>query len=272
MKVGFHFNADYKPFDGSYGFPINKQVFIELLNNRALNINSKMFQGDLLLHMHSYEVTEVFENGQKSVFVPEKFARISESWYNPEGHIWKRFTEENFEKAIQGNIHVLCFESIDLAMAEYLHTQLSQYEYYYGAMEVDESNGVHWGLYGQSLIPFGRIINKKLSLFFDEPEGEKDTGLQSDLQKLPFDEIDFECLNWKYTIFDKYANFEQARRIAEWKKNAGALLAFIGDDVVSRLSDTAPELVDKLWTALKTFEQAETNEQLAQVTASCRRI
>src|SRR4029077_1840719 len=58
----------------------------------------------------------------------------------------------------------------------------------------------------------------------------------------------------------------------EWKKNAGALLAFIGDDVVSRLSDTAPELVDKLWTALKTFEQAETNEQLAQVTASCRRI
>jgi len=69
-----------------------------------------------------------------------------------------------------------------------------------------------------------------------------------------------------------YDNFEEARRIAEWKRSSGALLAFIADDIISRLSDIAPELGNKLWSALKTFETAETNEQYAQVTASCRRI
>jgi len=89
---------------------------------------------------------------------------------------------------------------------------------------------------------------------------------------LGFSKVDFESLNWKYSIFDSYHNFEEARRIAEWKRNSGALLAFIADDIVSKLSDIAPDLGNKLWSALKTFEEAETNEQFAQVTASCRRI
>jgi hypothetical protein len=79
-------------------------------------------------------------------------------------------------------------------------------------------------------------------------------------------------LNGRFTIFDEYHDFNHARRIAEWKKRFGGLLAFIADDVVHRLGDTVPELGDKLWSALQTYESAETNEQLAQVTASCRRI
>lgn len=49
-------------------------------------------------------------------------------------------------------------------------------------------------------------------------------------------------------------------------------MAFIADDTVSRLSDIAPDLGDRLWAALDTYESAETNEQLAQVMATCRRI
>lgn len=49
-------------------------------------------------------------------------------------------------------------------------------------------------------------------------------------------------------------------------------MAFIADDVVHRLGDAAPDLGDKLWSMLKTFDGAETNEQFAQVTTACRRI
>jgi hypothetical protein len=38
------------------------------------------------------------------------------------------------------------------------------------------------------------------------------------------------------------------------------------------LSDVAPQLGDKLWAAFRTFDSAETDEQYAQVAASCRRI
>ncbi|MGO4376407.1 hypothetical protein AB4Z21_37770, partial [Paenibacillus sp. MCAF20] len=56
------------------------------------------------------------------------------------------------------------------------------------------------------------------------------------------------------------------------KKRSSNLLAFLSDDVVTRLSDAAPELGNKLWATLKTFNDAETEEQYAQVTTSCRRI
>ena len=50
------------------------------------------------------------------------------------------------------------------------------------------------------------------------------------------------------------------------------MLGFIADSVVARLGDAVPDLSDRLWTALRTFDQAETTEQLSQVAVTCRRI
>jgi hypothetical protein len=47
-------------------------------------------------------------------------------------------------------------------------------------------------------------------------------------------------------------NFEQARRVAEWKRKIGSYMAFIADNVINQLEDTAPEIGDKLWAVLKT--------------------
>ena len=44
------------------------------------------------------------------------------------------------------------------------------------------------------------------------------------------------------------------------------------DEVVCRLGDHIPELPDKLWAAIDTYDRAETDEQYAQVSATCRRI
>ena len=50
------------------------------------------------------------------------------------------------------------------------------------------------------------------------------------------------------------------------------MLGFVADSVVTRLGDAVPDIGDRLWSALRTFDQAETTEQLSQVAATCRRI
>ncbi len=270
MKVGYHFNADYKPFDGFYGFPIERIVFETILSNRTLNISSKIFVGDLLLMFHSVD-KETKGDVTTSKFNKDKYQELFYSWLSPSNIVWIKFSVEKIEEAFNSNIFVVCFESIDLKTADFLHNSFVKHPSYLGALEVDDSSKVHWALYSASLIPFARIINKNLSLFHYDEE-DKDHAYRKEFEKLGFSKVDFESLNWKYSIFDSYHNFEEARRIAEWKRNSGALLAFIADDIVSKLSDIAPDLGNKLWSALKTFEEAETNEQFAQVTASCRRI
>ncbi len=270
MKVGYHFNADYKPFKGFYGFPIEKLVFETVLSNRSLNISSKIFLGDLLLMFHSVDKV-IKGDTTTSTFNKEKYLELFNNWLSPTNSVWTRFSLEKIDEAFNSNIFVICFESIDLKTADFLHKSLEKHPSYFGALEVDDSSIVHWTLYSNSLIPFARIINKSLSLFYDD-EDDKDHANREEFAKLEFSKVEFESLNWKYSIFDSYHNFEEARRIAEWKSNSGALLAFIADDIVSKLSDIAPDLGNKLWSALKTFEEAETNEQFAQVTASCRRI
>jgi hypothetical protein len=210
-------------------------------------------------------------NTETQTFNQDKFDLAFQKWINPDNVIWKKYSKEKISESRDKNIYVICFESIDNNLAEYIHKELESFPPYLGALEIDESLKVHWALYSGSLIAFARIINKNLTLFHQN-EDDKDFGLKEEFNNSGFNSVNFECLNFKYTIFDTYHNFEQARRIAEWKKRSGAFLAFIADDVVSKLSDVAPDLGNKLWSALKTFEDSETNEQLAQVTASCRRI
>lgn len=60
MKIAFHFNADDERFRGYYGEPIEDEFFKALLSHRSLNISTKVFVGDLLLHFLAmdYEKTE----------------------------------------------------------------------------------------------------------------------------------------------------------------------------------------------------------------------
>ena len=85
------------------------------------------------------------------------------------------------------------------------------------------------------------------------------------MRSLGFEPVSWESLNGRFSIFDRYYNFEHAQHVAEWKRDCGQLLGFIADSVVSRLSDAVPDIGDRLWSALLTFDQAETTEQLSQV-------
>lgn len=277
MKVALHFDADDKSLGSLYGYSIYEEVFKKILDNRNLSISSKIFVGDLLFLMYSQEMVEEREEGNvKSTTYrvnQEKYIQLIENWMFSEENNWKKFVHEQLDKVFDHNIFVVCFESIDLKNSEYLFESLKDYKPFIGAMEINDSNKIHWKLYAQSLIPFARIINSKLSLFHSSiNDDDLDVGLQEEFITFGFSTVDFEDLKARYTIFDTYNNYNHARRIAEWKKGFGASLAFIADNVVSQLSDIAPDLGNKLWSALNTYESSETNEQFAQVITTCRRI
>jgi hypothetical protein len=277
MKIALHFNADHETFTGFYSYPIYYEIFNTLLKHRNLNISSKIFVGDLLFSYYSREIVSenIIDNNTRTSYAinEDKYIDLINSWLFSEQNNWKKFNQEKLNESLSQNIYVVCFESIDLKNAEYLFENLKNYDPFIGAMEINDSNKTHWLLYGQALIPYTRIINKKLNLFHDSiASDDLDTEMQKEFLSLGFESVEFEDLNLKYTIFDVYNNYEHARRIAEWKKGFGSSLAYIADNVVSELIDSAPDLGNKLWSALNTFDSAETNEQYAQVVTSCRRI
>lgn len=256
--------------------PIEEAVFRLLLARRGLHIASKLFLGDLLLHHYAMESAGVEKTANETretfVFNNDKYLALFERWLVPSNPVWSRWSEDSIDECLDSNVYVVCFESLEPAAAEYLHQGLAELPYYLGALEVDDSDPVHWLVYSGSLIPVYRVMDKVLYMFCDEyNEDSKDTGMFEHHKKAGFEDVRWEPLNGKFTIFDKYHNYQHAQRIAEWKRRAGDTLAFVADRVVSALSDTAPELGSKLWAALDTLERAETAEQLAQVMVSCRR-
>lgn len=276
MKVGFHFDADHEDLGDWYGPPIKKALFLKITNHRNLEISSKVFVGDLLFHETACDTIRTSETSFTRKFNPEKFAAIIEGWINPNKQIWFSVRPDILERVFNRNIYVLCFESIDKRTSEFLAESLMDCPYFLGALEVDDTSPIHWMLYSNSLIPLFRIEDRKsINIFnssFEDEDDYKDIALEETLVESGFKKISYESLNGKFTIFDQYHDFEHARRVAEWRDRFGNLLAFIADDVVSKLIDTAPDLGNRLWAAFSTFEKSETSEELAQVSATCRRI
>lgn len=275
MKIAFHFNSEDKSLQHTlYHIPVLKDIFSILLSNRKLSISSKIFSGDLLFMSISSDITKS-EDGFTHTFNKDKYLKNVDEWLHPSNSNWQSFDEDRLSDALLSTIYTVCFETIEIPLAEYLASKLKDLSpSYIGAIEVNDTSYVHWKLYSNSLIPNYRMVNTSLSFFWDgESEDSYDGLLKTTFKGLGFDApFKLEKLHRQYGIFDLYENFEHANRVAEWKKKFGNFLSFTADDVVHRLSEAAPELGDRLWATLKTFEGAETNEQFAQVMASCRRL
>ncbi|MBE9199629.1 MULTISPECIES: hypothetical protein [unclassified Nodularia (in: cyanobacteria)] len=274
MKVAFHFNAFHPSLGSNYGNNVEKLLFRIILSYRSLNLSSKVLTGDLLLSNLAYEVEKISERKETRKFSQKKYSEIVKLWLQPENTIWSSMSINKLMQALNGEIFTICFETIEMCLADYLDDQLREIsEAYIGAMEVDDASYLHWWVYSNSIGLRYRINNKTASVFWDGiSEDSKDESIIERLTQFGFKCVSFESLNGRYTIFDEYHDFDHARRVAEWKKHCSHLLAFIADGIAHRLGDATPDLGDKLWAALKTFNEAETNEEFAQVTASCRRI
>jgi hypothetical protein len=275
VKIAFHFNADDPDFNGYYGSPIEQEFFSRLLTTRSeISFSTKMFRGDLLLFQSSYR-SETVGNTVHQKFDRKLFEALLESWMHPDNSVWSQLKSETLGHFSKGNVYVLCLESVDQRFGEALHRSLLDLKFYLGAQEVDDATRAHWLLYSNSLIAFLRVSSGKANIFHggfgDSYEDYCDVALEETLKKAGFLEVKYESLNGKFSIFDRYHDFSQAKRVSDWKRRSGIVLAFVADQVVTRIGDTAPELGNKLWAAFDLFDRAETNEQYAQVSASCRR-
>jgi hypothetical protein len=253
MKVAYHFSVSSDK--ASYGADIFKQTFTELLQIRGLSISTKVSIGDLLIWPH------VDERNKGAVL--SAILQLSQN-------SWKRFKSENAHRLLTDIVFIMCFETISRTTAEALDEKLLRYQNYLGVFEIDDADEIHWHFYGECIGPRFRVVNKTVYVLSDT-EDAIDKTLNESLLKYGFDKVEDEFTDLRYTIFDDNHNYDNARRLSEWKKHANDLLGTVIDSISSSLIDAAPDLSDKLWATLDTYQKSETNEQLAQVMASCRR-
>jgi hypothetical protein len=84
-------------------------------------------------------------------------------------------------ETLNGNVAVLCFETLPYHVAEMLHGKLVELQpAYIGAIEIDESVRLFWELYSNCLIPRLRLVGSALTVFWDgASDDSKDYGLVS---------------------------------------------------------------------------------------------
>ena len=272
MKIAFHFNADHASLGGYYGYPVRKAIFGAIIKSRTIDLHTKVFEGDLLLHSQTMD-REKTETGEIHRFNKDRFITAVENLLNPGTHVWMSFTEQTAQTLLTNNVFVLLFESIGFRDALDIDADLRDREWYLGGLQIDDTCGIHWIAYANALIPHYRIIGKTIHHFWDGIcEDSKDHGVLDELREIGFEDVSFEALNGKFTVFDKYHDFKHARRVAELATALSDLLGLLADQIITRMSDAAPELSNKLWSAVRTYERAEVDEDYAQVAASCRRV
>jgi hypothetical protein len=204
---------------------------------------------------------------------PVDRAKLVEAWATGEMPIWSTLQLQAHEQAFGNTVFVLGLEAVDDGSARELDRRLSTNEVYLGALEIDDASPLHWQLYSNMIGPSYRVTERGVSIFWDGiSEDSKDNSPEAWLKQTGIGTVTFEPLNSRYSLLDAKHTFEDARRTALWKRRASGLLGFIAEDVVTKLSDAAPELGDRLYSALKALDSAETDEDLTHVTLSCRRI
>lgn len=259
MKVAYHFNCSN--IQERYDSLFYDIVFRSLLELQEPFISSKILVGDLLIY-----------NMLNKVEDPNDFLNYL---FQIKGDTWKRIKTNKVRYFIEDTVFIICFETLQKEIASKLHNALLNVERYLGAFEIDNSIELHWRLYGECIGPKFRILNKDINILIDNNEIESQDyfkDIEERLKKIPFGKIEPEFSNYRYSIFDDKHNFENAKRTTEWKKGTESIFSTITDEIIAKLTDTAPELTDKLWSINNTFSNAQTGEQYAQAMTSCRRV
>jgi hypothetical protein len=259
MKVAYHFKCT--EIRERYDRLFYEIVFNNLLSFNEPFISTKILAGDLLI----YDNINRFN---------DKYAFL-DYLFRSEDDTWKRIIIDKVNYFLEQDVFIICFETIPKEIAIKLHNSLLEEKHYLGVYEIDDTVELHWWLYGECIGAKFRILNKDLNIFIDndQPEQIEYAKEMNDFFKtILFNNINIEFSNYRYSLYDDKHNYENAKRAAEWKKGAESLFVTITDEIIAKLTDTAPDLTDKLWAVNHSFFNAQTGEQYAQAMTSCRRV
>jgi len=259
MKVAYHFKC--ADIQGRYDKKFYELLFCELLNLKEPFISTKVLTGDLVL----YDCLDKFDTPNDLIF----------NLFQIKGDNWKRIIIEKYQCFIEENVFVICFETLQKEVADKIHNCLKREPNYLGAFEIINSLELHWWLYGECIGPHFRILDNEVNILLhtENEEGQETfEHFKELLAKVPFKRVNKELSNYRYSLLDDNHNYENAKRAAEWKKSTESIFETITDQIISKLTDAAPELTDRLWTINNTFLNAQTGEQYALAMTSCRRL
>ena len=112
---------------------------------RSWTISTKVLDGDLLLS-HVSSDRERTSDGYIERFNRDKYSAAVEAWLAASREGWSRLLPD-LPESFNGNVAVLCFETLPHYVAEALHRRLVDLQpAYVGATEIDESVQLLWEL------------------------------------------------------------------------------------------------------------------------------
>ncbi|OGV70399.1 MAG: hypothetical protein A2283_18990 [Lentisphaerae bacterium RIFOXYA12_FULL_48_11] len=272
MKVAFHFFCSFKGKTGLYTLDAETLIF-SIISAQKLAVRTKWYSGDLLFNQLASDHSDNDRGGWTETFNPDKYNKLLKMWISDACSGWFHMSLDQIESLAGRDIFTICAETMDQDCAESIHDQLSVNDFYLGAFEVSDESRIHWELYSNMLFCQYRSDGKKMSVFWDGiSEDSKDSSAVTYWKDFGFEIVEFESLNAKRSLFDIHHNYEHGLAMSRWRKHASGLLSSAVDSITYQLSDAAPDLGKKLWTAVNAFSSADTDEDYAHVALSCRRI
>ena len=264
MNIAFHFdiNAIRTEYKAPYYLPILGKLFQTLLDESSSYTHLKIFSGDLLIWEHIQYGTD-----------EESLNKVLEGILGVHFPVWRDIDEKFYQAIFSTSIAVVALEGVSSRVRDTLLSVFKKEDSYLGAIQIYGANRLHWNLYNQALIPQYRYIDKELRILYSSlNDDDKDIGLEEHWRMFPFKSIHWEDIGAWHSIFDTYTSFEHAKRLAALSDTLSDHLLQLVDDVILRIGDLDAKLQSELYSALRTFNLAQTSSDFAQVATSCRRF
>lgn len=257
MNVAFLFNADHPTLGSFYGYPIMKAILGSGVLQKASR-NMKVGMGDILTHRASRTRSEI--------------AAVCRKTYTPVSlDLLRRSSlEQTFGKA---TVFSWTFQNIAEADARALDAALRRVPSYLGAMDFNFADTAHLVMF--RLPEFYRLEGTRCWSFYSMGlEEEADAGFADEFEKYGF-EIATEDTGGRRTIFDDFDTPEHFARVRSFSLTFERFDGLDHDavsDLAMALEELHPKVFDGFAAAARALDRAETDEELAQVALSGRRL
>lgn len=176
---------------------------------------------------------------------------------------------------LRNRLYVFVVDGLTRQQAARVDTYLTDDEAYAGVLGLDDSVAQHWALYELPAVYRLAADEFRIQHSFDALEGDPAFwfGAVDEWKKRRlFRSVVLENLGAQQTIFDEYDTREHAQRRGETANLLEDQLSGVGNELIVRLWDLDPRLVEVTHAALLTFDDAKSAEQHAHVALSFRRL
>lgn len=191
--------------------------------------------------------------------------------------IWSTLSEESLTSSLLGfRVWVLAVDGITRDDARCVDRCLEDIRGYLGALELHLDNEAHRVIYDRKLPVAYRIVGDPLRLLHTslslDPEARDEGARDRWAKAAVFQHVEWEDIGVQDTVFDEFATFDHAKRVAELEDLLGNHFGAVVSNLLLWLSTLHPRLPDGLHAALASFDAGASDEQLPHGALSCRRF